>query len=195
MPEPLPSLFITLALAAAPEVVVLDVVPVVLVVVEPDVLLALLVVVVELAVEGVEDDTDVTMNLTYSESYRHQVVKLERSARLAQKLEQGHLRGFRKSTLRRFQRQHEFLHIRHGSRHVQVLDIGERQLQAQFGIVHYRALLLYHFHIGADLGLCHDYATVQCIHFGQAALHFASYVVVDAINQIIYGSKKPDALL
>jgi len=86
MPEPLPSLFITLALAAAPEVVVLDVVPVVLVVVEPDVLLALLVVVVELAVEGVEDDTDVTMNLTYSECYRHQVVKLERSARLAQKL-------------------------------------------------------------------------------------------------------------
>ena len=63
-----------LALAVAPESVVL----VVLLVVDPDVLLELLVVVVELAVEGVEEDTEVTMTLTYSMCNRHQVVKLER---------------------------------------------------------------------------------------------------------------------
>ena len=74
MPEPLPNLLIMLALAAAPESVVL----VVLLVVDPDVLLELLVVVVELAVEGVEEDTEVTMTLTYSMCNRHQVVKLER---------------------------------------------------------------------------------------------------------------------
>jgi hypothetical protein len=50
-----------LALAAAPESVVL----VVLLVVDPDVLLELLVAVVELVVDGVEDDTDVTIALTY----------------------------------------------------------------------------------------------------------------------------------
>ena len=61
MPEPLPNLLIMLALAAAPESVVL----VVLLVVDPDVLLELLEVVVELAVDGVDDDTDVTMALTY----------------------------------------------------------------------------------------------------------------------------------
>jgi hypothetical protein len=77
IPEPLPNLFITLALAAAPEVVVLDVVPVVLVVVEPDVLLELLEVAVELAVEGVEEDTDVTMALTYWVCNRQLMVKLE----------------------------------------------------------------------------------------------------------------------
>jgi hypothetical protein len=65
-------------LAAAPEVVVLDVVPVVLVVVEPDLLLELLEVVVELAVEGVEEDTDVTMALTYWVCNRQLMVKLER---------------------------------------------------------------------------------------------------------------------
>jgi len=76
MPEPLPNLVMMLALAVAPAADVLD--GELLLVVDPDVLLALLVVVVELVVEGVEDDTDVTMNLTYSECYRHQVVKLER---------------------------------------------------------------------------------------------------------------------
>ncbi len=50
MPEPLPNLVIILALAVAPESVVL---------------LELLVVVVELVVDGVEDDTDVTMALPY----------------------------------------------------------------------------------------------------------------------------------
>ena len=50
MPEPLPNFVIMLALAVAPESVVL---------------LELLVVVVELVVDGVEDDTDVTMALTY----------------------------------------------------------------------------------------------------------------------------------
>ena len=50
MPEPLPNFVIMLALAVAPESVVL---------------LVLLVVVVELVVDGVEDDTDVTMALTY----------------------------------------------------------------------------------------------------------------------------------
>jgi hypothetical protein len=64
MPEPLPSLLIMLALAAAPEVVVLDALSVVLLVVEPDVLLEILEVVVELAVEGVEDDTEVTITWT-----------------------------------------------------------------------------------------------------------------------------------
>lgn len=73
MPEPLPNLLIMLALAAAPESVVL----VVLLVVDPDVLLELLEVVVELAVDGVDDDTDVTMALTYSECYRQLVVELE----------------------------------------------------------------------------------------------------------------------
>ena len=73
MPEPLPNLLIMLALAAAPESVVL----VVLLVVDPDVLLELLEVVVELAVDGVDDDTDVTMALTYSEFYRQLVVELE----------------------------------------------------------------------------------------------------------------------
>jgi len=58
MPEPLPNFVIMLALAVAPEsVVLLDL--------DPDVLLVLLVVVVELVVDGVEDDTDVTMALTY----------------------------------------------------------------------------------------------------------------------------------
>ena len=57
MPEPLPNFVIMLALAVAPESVVL--------VVLLDVLLELLVVVVELVVDGVEDDTDVTMALTY----------------------------------------------------------------------------------------------------------------------------------
>jgi hypothetical protein len=61
MPEPLPNFVIMLALAVAPESVVL----VVLLVVDPDVLLELLEVVVELAVDGVDDDTDVTMALTY----------------------------------------------------------------------------------------------------------------------------------
>ena len=73
MPEPLPNVLIMLALAAAPESVVL----VVLLVVDPDVLLELLEVVVELAVDGVDDDTDVTMALTYSECYRQLVVELE----------------------------------------------------------------------------------------------------------------------
>ena len=63
-----------LALAAAPESVLLAV----LLVADPDVLPELLVVVVELAVDGVDDDTDVTMTLTYSVCYRHQVVNLER---------------------------------------------------------------------------------------------------------------------
>jgi hypothetical protein len=53
-----------LALAAAPEVVVLDALSVVLLVVEPDALLELLEVVVELAVEGVEEDTDVIITWT-----------------------------------------------------------------------------------------------------------------------------------
>ena len=58
MPEPLPNFVIMLALAVAPEsVVLLDL--------DPDVLLELLVVVVELVVDGVEDDTDVTIALTY----------------------------------------------------------------------------------------------------------------------------------
>ncbi len=61
MPEPLPNFVIMLALAVAPESVVL----VVLLDLDPDVLLELLVVVVELVVDGVEDDTDVTMALTY----------------------------------------------------------------------------------------------------------------------------------
>ena len=65
MPDPLPNLLIMLALAAVPEVVVLDVLAVVLLVVEPAVLLELLEVVVEVAVDGVEDDTEVTMTLTY----------------------------------------------------------------------------------------------------------------------------------
>jgi len=57
MPEPLPSLLIipALALVALVELVL------VLVVLDPDVL----VVAVELVVDGVEDDTDVTMALTY----------------------------------------------------------------------------------------------------------------------------------
>jgi len=62
MPEPLPNFVIMLALAVAPESVVV---------------LELLVVVVELAVDGVDDDTDVTMALTYSECYRQLVVELE----------------------------------------------------------------------------------------------------------------------
>ena len=67
-----------LALAVAPAAVVLDVELLLLLVVDPDVLPELLVVVVELAVEGVEEDTEVTMALTYSMCNRHQVVKLER---------------------------------------------------------------------------------------------------------------------
>ncbi len=67
-----------LALAVAPAAVVLDVELLLLLVVDPDVLLELLEVVVELAVDGVDDDTDVTMTLTYSMCNRHQVVKLER---------------------------------------------------------------------------------------------------------------------
>ena len=67
-----------LALAVAPAAVVLDVELLLLLVVDPDVLLELLEVVVELAVEGVEEDTEVTMTLTYSMCNRHQVVKLER---------------------------------------------------------------------------------------------------------------------
>ena len=67
-----------LALAVAPAAVVPDVELLLLLVVDPDVLLELLEVVVELAVDGVDDDTDVTMTLTYSMCNRHQVVKLER---------------------------------------------------------------------------------------------------------------------
>ena len=73
MPEPLPNFVIMLALAAAPESVVL----VVLLVVDPDVLLELLEVVVELVVDGVEDDTDVTMALTYLVCCRQLIVELE----------------------------------------------------------------------------------------------------------------------
>ena len=62
MPEPLPNFVIMLALAVAPESVVL---------------LVLLVVVVELVVDGVEDDTDVTMALTYLVCCRQLIVELE----------------------------------------------------------------------------------------------------------------------
>jgi hypothetical protein len=50
-----------LALAVAPAAVVPDVELLLLLVVDPDVLLELLEVVVELAVDGVDDGTDVTM--------------------------------------------------------------------------------------------------------------------------------------